>query len=250
MGWTTRHRVQKRGARPYYEIKRSYIFHAWGKGDATCVKKSPQGQKGRGCQTIVSFAIFLPYAFAMKSILTKRCVSTPRGRVLRQISQGVKEDGAFQMVRVVKNPPAKAGDMRDTGSIPGSGRSPGGGHGNPLQYSCLENPMDRRAWWLVYGVTNSWTHLKWLSIHACKEDDWARRRQRPGRFLPLERILTSQRLHSSNSHAEFTHGYFHMYSAFLINNILSSIPSVFLSDSSFRGRLGLGLRFQPLAPVI
>ena len=48
----------------------------------------------------------------------------------------------------VKNPPANAGDVRDMGSIPGSGRTPGGGHGNPLRYSCLENPMDRRSWWL------------------------------------------------------------------------------------------------------
>ena len=47
---------------------------------------------------------------------------------------------------VVKNTPANAGDIRDMGSIPGSGRSPGGGHGNSLQYSCLENPMDRGAW--------------------------------------------------------------------------------------------------------
>ena len=46
---------------------------------------------------------------------------------------------------VVKNPPANVGDKRDSGSIPGLGRSPGGGHGNPLQYSCLENPMDRGA---------------------------------------------------------------------------------------------------------
>ena len=46
---------------------------------------------------------------------------------------------------VIKNPPANAGDIRDTGSIPGLGRSPEGGHGNPLQYSCLENPMDRGA---------------------------------------------------------------------------------------------------------
>ena len=49
------------------------------------------------------------------------------------------------MVLVVKNPPANAGDKRDTGSIPGLGRSPEGGHGNPLQCSCLENPMDRGA---------------------------------------------------------------------------------------------------------
>ena len=50
---------------------------------------------------------------------------------------------ASQVVLVVKNLPASAGDIRDVGSIPGWGRSPGGGHGNSLQYSCLENPMDR-----------------------------------------------------------------------------------------------------------
>ena len=49
------------------------------------------------------------------------------------------------MALVVKNVPANAGDVREAGSIPGLGRSPGGGHGNPLQYSCLENPMDRGA---------------------------------------------------------------------------------------------------------
>ena len=51
------------------------------------------------------------------------------------------------MALVIKNPPANAGDIRDVGLSPGSGRSPGGGHGNPLQYSCLENPIDRGAWW-------------------------------------------------------------------------------------------------------
>ena len=50
-----------------------------------------------------------------------------------------------QVALVVKSQPAKAGDIRDAGSIPGLGRSPGGGHGHPLQYSCLKNPMDRRA---------------------------------------------------------------------------------------------------------
>ena len=53
--------------------------------------------------------------------------------------------GASQLELVVKNLPANAGDIRDLGSISGWGRSPGGGHGNPLQYSCLENPMDRGA---------------------------------------------------------------------------------------------------------
>ena len=68
---------------------------------------------------------------------------------------------------VVKNPPASAGDGRDTGSITGSGRSPGAGHGNLLQYSCLENPMNRGTWWAtVYGVAKSWTQLKRLNIHA------------------------------------------------------------------------------------
>ena len=57
------------------------------------------------------------------------------------------------MVLVLKNLPARAGDAGDASSIPGSGRSPGGGHGNPLQYSCLENLMDRGAWrTAVHGV--------------------------------------------------------------------------------------------------
>ena len=57
--------------------------------------------------------------------------------------------------------------MRDAGSIPGSGRSPGGGRGNPLQCSCLENPMDRGALWsTIHSVTKSWTQLKWLSMHT------------------------------------------------------------------------------------
>ena len=56
------------------------------------------------------------------------------------------------MMLVVKNLLANVGGIRDVGSKPGPGRSPGGGHGNPLQYFCLENPMDRGAWWaIVYG---------------------------------------------------------------------------------------------------
>ena len=54
--------------------------------------------------------------------------------------------GASQVALMIKNMPDNAGDIRDLGSIPGSEKSPGGGHNNPLQYSCLENPMDRGAW--------------------------------------------------------------------------------------------------------
>ena len=62
---------------------------------------------------------------------------------------------------VVKNLPASAGDLRDVGSVPESGRSLGKGNGNPLQYSCLEHPMGRGAWqFTVYGVPKSWTQLK------------------------------------------------------------------------------------------
>ena len=71
------------------------------------------------------------------------------------------------MVLVVKNLLANAGDIRDSGSIPGSVRSCGEGNSNPLQYSCLENPMDRGAWWAtVHKVTKSQTWLKRLSTHA------------------------------------------------------------------------------------
>ena len=63
----------------------------------------------------------------------------------------------FPDVSVVKILPANAGGTRDMGSIPGLGRSLGEGHGNPLQYSCLDNPMNRGAWWAtVHGVTKSW----------------------------------------------------------------------------------------------
>ena len=62
---------------------------------------------------------------------------------------------------MVKNLPANAGDIRDAGLIAGLKRYPGEGHGNPLQYSCLENPRDGGAWWAaVYGVTQSRTRLK------------------------------------------------------------------------------------------
>ena len=74
---------------------------------------------------------------------------------------------ASQVVLVVNNLPTDAGDIRDAGWIPGLGRSSGGGLGNPLQYSCLDNPRDREAWWAtVHRVANTQTPLKCLSTHT------------------------------------------------------------------------------------
>ena len=73
------------------------------------------------------------------------------------------------MALVAKDPPANAGDIRDVDLIFGSGRSPGGGHGNPLEYSCLENPMDREACWVtVHRVTS--VGLKRLGTQAVQEN--------------------------------------------------------------------------------
>ena len=73
-----------------------------------------------------------------------------------------------QVALAVKNLPANIGDIRDTNPVPGLGRSPGVWTGNPLQYSCLENPMDGGAWWaIVHRVTKSESDtVKWLSMHA------------------------------------------------------------------------------------
>ena len=70
----------------------------------------------------------------------------------------IKEDHVSKVALAVKHPPASAGDVSAVGSIPGSGRSPAEGNGNPLQCSCLENPMDRGTWWAtVHGVPKSQT---------------------------------------------------------------------------------------------
>ena len=83
---------------------------------------------------------------------------------------------------MVKNLPAYAGDIRDSSLIPGWGRSPGGGHGNPLQFSCLESPMDRGAWRpTVHKVAKSRTQLKRLSTHT--ESLWRKSTQVSERSL-------------------------------------------------------------------
>ena len=76
------------------------------------------------------------------------------------------------MALVIKNLPANTGDIGTVDLIPGWGRSPGGGHGNPLLYSCLENATDRGTWWgTVHRVAKNRTRLKQLSTHAWKEID-------------------------------------------------------------------------------
>ena len=89
------------------------------------------------------------------------------------------------MALVVKNPPANARDVRDAGSFPGSGRSPGEGYSSPLQCSCLENPMERGAWQaIVHRVAQSRTPLKRLSTHALG------RSGNPSGFLVVTRCLS------------------------------------------------------------
>ena len=97
---------------------------------------------------------------------------------------------ASQMAVVVKNSPANAGDARDAASIPRPRRSPGGGHGNPLQYYCVKNSMDRGAWWAtVHGVTKSQTRLNDLTrTGACKTGP-SPSAVRPGGPNPMMNIL-------------------------------------------------------------
>ena len=97
----------------------------------------------------------LPYSWRLP-----RNVSC-KGHIPLDLTRVTVQRWASQVALVVRYPPANAGDM---GSIPGSGRSPGERHGNPLQYSCLENPMDSGAWWAtVHRVTQSWTRLSNLA---------------------------------------------------------------------------------------
>ena len=80
------------------------------------------------------------------------------------------EKRGFPDGSVVKNPPANAEDARKAGSIPGSGRSPGEGNGNPLQYSCLENSMDRETWWATVHVV---AETDTATVHVVAETDTA-----------------------------------------------------------------------------
>ena len=105
------------------------------------------------------FLTALPLFLHSLSSLISNCLNLPFG-----IQGQSRKLRASQVALAVKNPPASAGGIRYAASIPGLGRFPGGGHSNPLQYSCLENLMDWGAWWTtVHRVPESWT---WLNTHT------------------------------------------------------------------------------------
>ena len=104
---------------------------------------------------------------------------------------------ASQVALVVKSSPASPGDIRDSGSILGLARSPEGGHGNPLQYSCLENLIYRWAWQaIVQGVTKSQTWMKWLSTHILHTYIVCDHREKSGRIsTKLLAVFPSEEWH-------------------------------------------------------
>ena len=118
---------------------------------------------------------------------------------------------ASQVVLVVKNPPDNAGDIRDPGSIPGLGRSPGEVHGNP-QYSCLENPVDRGAWQAtVHRVTQSWTWLKWQSTLKPTVVTYCSEKKKKGSFQNNTSYLQCTWPHKSSDRDVWVWCYFHAY---------------------------------------
>ena len=103
---------------------------------------------------------------------------------------------------MVKNPPANAGDVRGVGSIPGLGRSAGGGHGNPLQYSYLENPLDRGAWRAtVHRIVKRQTRLNRLSTHTSMENDAGTPGNKEGEDMSsaFKKLILQWRRHSMSN---------------------------------------------------
>ena len=124
---------------------------AWAKERMTADQKRKGVGEGRACKTLEL------------TVKTGFYGAKNRNSKIRRLGNSLVVWWASQLTPVVQYLPANAGDTRDVGSIPGSGRSPGIGNGNPLQYSCLENSMDGGAWWAIaHEVTKSRT---WLSIN-------------------------------------------------------------------------------------
>ena len=121
----------------------------WRKLKSILLSERSQSEKAKYC--VIST---IWHSGKGKTVETKRISGCQRLRVEEVMNRwNIKDSWGFPGGSVVKSPPANAGDAR---SIPGSGRCPEGGNGNPLQYSCLENPMDRETWWaIVHGVTKS-----------------------------------------------------------------------------------------------
>ena len=127
--------------------------------DFICLWDSPGKNTGVGCHSIHQWSHQGSPTVKMvkRSLSGRRQMTSDRKMDLHKAMKSTKNGGAFLVAQSVKNPPASAGD---TGSIPGWGGSPGGGHGHPLHYSCLENPVDREVWRAtVHGVAKSWTRL-------------------------------------------------------------------------------------------
>ena len=136
-----------------YILSKEVVTHTPSKAKGACGDTSRWG-------TSKMVALFSPRQI-MEGALWGVSGAQPLGRILQF---GCSQYHS-QVALVVNNLPADAGDLKDVGSVPGSGRSPGEGNGYPLQYSCLENPMDRGAWWArVHGVAKSWTRQKWLHL--------------------------------------------------------------------------------------
>ena len=133
--------------------------------------KSKLLQKIKGTFIENKKLLFLYFTF---SVLTRKITATFKINSLKTLIQKLCCLTASQVALVVKNPPANAGNRRNAGLIPGSGTSPGGGHGNPLQDSCLESPMDRGAWWAtVHRVTKNRTQRKQLRYYLIlKVGNW------------------------------------------------------------------------------
>ena len=143
------------------EAQAGSISSAWMTGGASCrggglSQQRPLGFSGWGA---LSHALSLLQFVDLFQDCSLGCTLKPTTKIL---CAGIV--WASQMA--LKNPPANAGNLKDAVLIPGSGRSPGAGHGNPLQYSCLENPMERGTWWVTFhAVTKSQRLQKRLSTH-------------------------------------------------------------------------------------